>query len=215
MEIFCLLNLVWNAMLFLMESKKRDEDLTRAYQSGEGQALDTLLEQYDQPLRNFIRTISWLKDGPFIDEVLQSTRVIIFEKLRSGGFIPAGAGSFKAWAYKICQNVCWNANKDRARQPKRISELYPEEPTGMPDDLLTKMPTQTVNYDQLATKLKDTTSHLSLEEQKLMTLVSQHKKYQEIQQDPDFAKYSLDYLMRKVYNIRKKMRQVQEKEKKK
>lgn len=199
----------------MINGKRGDENLTRAYRSGELKALDTLLEQYDQPLRNFIRTISWLKDESFIDEVLQSTRITIFEEIRNGRFIPTGAGSFKAWAYTICQNVCWNANKNQARQPKRISELYPEEPTGMPDNLLPQMPMRTVNYEHLATKLKDVTSHLSPEEQKLMTLVSQRKKYQEIQQDPDFAQYSLDYLMLKVYNIRKKMRQVKGKEKKK
>lgn len=191
-----------------MNGKRTDEDLVRAYKSGELKALNSLLKLYEEPLRGFIHTISWLKDASFIDEVIQDIRVTIFEEIRKGRFIPSGVGSFKAWVYKICQNVCWNANKDRARQPKPISELYPEEPTGMPDDLLPKMPTQTVNYDHLATKIKDATSHLSLEEQKLMRLISERKKYKEIQQDPSFSKYSLDYLMLKVYNIRKKAKKL-------
>lgn len=196
-----------------MKGKRTDKDLVRTYQSGELKALDTLLELYDQPLRDFIRTISWVKDDSFIDDVLQEVRIIIFTKIKSGKFIPDSAGSFKKWAYKVCQNITYQANKKSARRERPISEYYPEEPTGMPDDLLPMMPMETVNYDHLATKLKTLLSELSLEEQKLMRLISQKKSYKEIQQDPCFRKYSLDYLMRKVYNIRKKMRKIREKEK--
>lgn len=188
----------------------RDEDLVRAYQSGELKALNTLLELYDQPLRGFIRTISWVKGDSFIDDVIQEVRIIIFTKIKSGGFIPDSAGSFKKWAYKICQNITWKLNKDRARREKPISEYYPEEPTGMPDDLLPRMPTETKDYDGIKQRLNDALSELSLEEQKLMRLVAEKKSYKEIRPDPFFRKYSLDYLMLKVYNIRKKMLRIKE-----
>jgi len=43
-----------------------------------------------------------------------------------------------------------------------------------------------------------------------MKLVAAEVPYQEIQKEPEFQKHSLDYLMRKVYNIRKRMRKKQQ-----
>ncbi|MFH1226734.1 MAG: hypothetical protein V1701_02370 [Planctomycetota bacterium] len=188
-------------------SGRSDEALLEEFRAGNNKALDMLLERYQKILHCFILSFSRIKDLFSIDEILQETLLTILKELKTNDFMLKGTGTFRSWAYLVAKHHCLKATEKLASRPKLLSQVYPDEPTGMPDDLMTNMPTDIVDYEYLDCKLSKAMSELSLEEQKLMRLVSQDKTYKEIQQDPWFSKYSVDYLMRKVYIITKRMRE--------
>jgi RNA polymerase sigma factor (sigma-70 family) len=188
------------------EDTRSDEALIEAYRGGDESALNILFERWTRPLWfSLARRSSFGRDDAYLDDLAQDILLIIFEQIKSGKFISSGEGSFKRWLYTVAQleTLCQDRGRRRAARP--VSQVYPEEPTGIPDDVLTKRPTETKDYDGIKQRLNDALSQLSLEEQKLMRLVSEGKSYKKIQKNPCFSKYSLDYLMRKVYNIRQKI----------
>ncbi|MDI6789046.1 MAG: sigma factor [Planctomycetota bacterium] len=190
----------------MSENIRSDETLLEEFRAGDMNALDMLLERYQKILYHFILSFSRIKD---IDDILQDTLLTILNELKDNNFIPKGPGTFRSWAYSVAKHHCLKATEKLASQIKPISQFYPDEPTGMPDDLIQDISKDIVDYEYLDYKLSQVMSELSLEVQKLMLLVSQDKTYKEIQQDPWFSKYSVDYLRRKVYNIRKRMKSLQ------
>lgn len=188
-----------------MEDTRSDEALVEAYRAGDESALNILFERWTRPLWFYLAKTSFFRDDAYLDDLAQDILLIVFDEIKSGKFTPqVGAGSFKRWLYTVAYLETLRQDKKRRRATRPISQVYPEEPTGMPADILTKRPTKTRDYDRTKRRLNKVLSELSLEEQKLMRLVSE-KSYKEIQKDPDFAKYSLDYLMRKVYIIRQRI----------
>ena len=133
--------------------------------------------------------------------------ITVFNEIRKDkdNFTPAGPGSFKRWVFKIAYFKCLNHDKARRKGIKLTSEIFPEEETGIPDDLVFDLTPRISEYDQASDKSKDALSKLSAEEIKLMKLVSQDMKYKEIVQYPEFRKYPLDALKQKIYNIRKRI----------
>jgi RNA polymerase sigma factor (sigma-70 family) len=186
-----------------------DEELVAASQAGDESALNILFERYAKPLWGYLaRTSFFAKDTAYLDDLAQDILVIVFEEIKSGKFVPAGAGSFKGWLYTVAHLETLRHDKQRRRTHIPISQLYPEEPTGIPDDILAYRPTETKDYEGINQRLNEVLSQLSLEEQKLMRLVSQGEageKYKPVLADPFFSQYSLEYLMRKVYLIRQKI----------
>lgn len=190
------------------EDTRSDEDLVKAYRAGDELALNILFERATKPLWRYLAQTSFFsKDTAYLDDLAQDILVIIFEEVKNGKFVPGDAGSFKGWLYTVARLETLRQDKKRRRTPTRpISQLYPEEPTGIPDDILAHRPTKTKDYDGIKARLNEVLSELSLEEQKLMRLVSARTPYIKILQDPMFSKYSLAYLKLKIYNIRHKKR---------
>lgn len=153
----------------------------------------------------YLMSISFFKDESYLDDIRQQTSVTVFEGIRNGKFVPRGKGSFKKWIYRIAYFACLNSDKNRRKKARPISEVFPEEPTGFPDDLIPKTTPQSSDYEMARRKLQEVTKLLTPDELKLMRLLSDGKPYKEIIQEPEFSKYSLDYLMRKVYTIKKKI----------
>lgn len=185
-----------------------DEALVEAYRQGEQEALEILLERYSTSILGYLASISFFfKDESYLDDIRQQILVTVSEGIRSGRsgrFVPRGEGSFKKWLYRIAYFRCLNSDKKRRKDLKTISEVFPEEPTGFPDDLIMQTRPRSSDYERARRSLQEVSQHLSPDELKLMRLVSDKKPYKEIQSDPDFTKYSLDYLKQKVYNIRQK-----------
>ena len=185
-------------------SQKVTGGTVEEFRAGDVNALDMLLERYQKILYHFILSFSRIKD---IDDILQDILLTILKELKTNNFIPKGPGTFRSWAYSVAKHHCLKATEKLKSQPKPASQVYPDEATGMPDDLIQDMSKDIVDYGYLDYKLSKVMPELSLEEQKLMLLVSQDKTYKEILQDPWFSKYkSVDSLKDKIYKIRKRMR---------
>jgi len=189
------------------EDPRSDEDLVSACLGGDKSVLEILLTRYSTIILSYLLGLSlFTRDEAYLDDLRQEVLLIIWTKLRDGLFMPAGPGSFKRWVYKIAYFEALKQDKRRGKRAKPLSEVFPEEPTGIPDDLLIDLAPRVSDYEEAELKLPEMLSRLSEEEQRLMRLVSEGKPYKEIQQDPSFSRYSLDYLMRKVYIIRQRMR---------
>jgi len=192
-----------------MDDLRSDEQLVEAFLGGDKAAMEILLTRYQTIILAFLCGTSWFtKDKSYLDDVRQEVLVTIFNELRRvpSGFIPAGPGSFKKWVFRIAYFEALNHDKKRRKGLKLTSEVFPEEETGIPDDLIFDVTPTTTDYEEVEEQLKDITAKLTEEELKLMKLVSIPMEYIDIQKQPEFQKYSVDYLMLKVYNIRKRIR---------
>jgi DNA-directed RNA polymerase specialized sigma24 family protein len=190
-----------------------DEALVAAYQAwldgrpaGDPAALEILLTRYYTIIRNDLFGISFFKDAGYLDDVRQQIAITLFTEIRSGRFKPTGDGSFRKWVYTVAHLECLNQDKKHRKQFKPVSEVFPEEPTSLPDDLLPQVTPESADYESADRKLQAVLKYLKPEEQKLMQLVSINTPYIKILQEPEFAKYSLDYLKHKIYNIRQRIR---------
>jgi len=197
----------------MTKEKRRDEALVEAYWEGDQEALEILLKRYLTPILGYLFSISFFKDESYLDDIRQQIFLTAFEWIRSKRFTPRGEGSFKKWLYRIAYFACINSDKKHRKDSKPISEVFPEEPTGFPDDLIMQTRPQSSDYETAHLRLQEVTKHLTPDELKLMRLVCEKKPYKEIIKEPEFAKFSLDYLMLKVYNIKKKIRKIEGKEK--
>lgn len=174
-----------------------DETLVRDFQQGDNGALESLFRSYQEPLWRYARRLSWYRDKSFIDDIRQQVFETILEGIKKGEFDPR-KGSFQGWAYGICKNICREENRNYRRQPRALSERYPEE---MPDELIQVGP-EAGEYHESSDQLEKLLPRLSPEDRQLMFLVGEHKDYNEIQQTPLFNKYSLTTLRQKVCRIR-------------
>jgi len=198
-------------VLKMPNDKRTDEDLVEACRLGDLPAWELLLKRYEQPLRYFLLPFSWIKDASFIDDIIQLTFLTIFKGIKEGKFDPS-KGSFKRWAYGICQKICLAENRKYRRQPKPISERYPEE---FPDDLVAHRPEPTPDpevFDRQRTQLARALEMLTPPERRLFDLRRQGLSYQQIKQLPDFQKFSLGRLRLKYYEIMEKLRTIIKKE---
>jgi len=189
----------------MIDDPRSDEDLVSAYLKGDKPALEILLNRYSTIILSFLGGKSFFyKDEQYLENIRQEVLIKVFNGIRD--FTPTGPGSFKRWVFKIAYFECLNQDKKRRKGSKTISEIFPDEETGIPDDLVFELTPRTKDYDNAELKLEAIRSKLSDEEQKLMRWVSEGKPYKEIQPDPLFSKYSVDYLRRKVSNLRKRIR---------
>jgi len=191
------------------DNQLTDEALVLSYCSGDESAFDLLYQRYYNQIGFYILKQSTYKDSSFIDDVRENVFLKILILFKSGKFEPRGPGTFRAYLYETAQKVCFDQNRERMRADRPVSEVFTDEELSAPDELCYREPDIT-DYDLINDRLKAALSELSLEEQKLMRLVSQGKPYKEIQKHPWFSKYSIDYLKLKVFNIRKKFKKEHE-----
>jgi RNA polymerase sigma factor (sigma-70 family) len=188
-----------------MDDPRSDEDLILAFYAGETAVLDIIFNRYLKPLRFYILKDSWRKDDGSLDDIIQETFLIFLKSLKQGekdGFQPTGAGSFRAWFYTVARNACRTYNRKQSQQPLNVSKSIIETAPAKPvEPALIKKEEAKDRKKQL----RDILSSLSTVEQELMKLVSEGVPYDKIKGMSMFSKYSIDYLMLKVYNIRKKL----------
>jgi RNA polymerase sigma factor (sigma-70 family) len=172
-------------------------------QAGEQSALDVLYRRYYNQIGFYIRKQSSYKDPSFIDDVRQMVFLKVFTIFKAGKFQPIGPGSFRSFLYETARRICFDQNEKRMRHDRPASEIFTDEELSTPDELCYRQP-ETTDYDEINERVKEVLSKLTPEEQKLMWLVSKKIPYKKIILEPEFKKYSIDYLMLKVYNIKKK-----------
>jgi len=187
------------------EDLRTDEDLVAAYRLGDEHSFEVLYYRYFKGLGFYIRKTSRYKDADFVEEVRQLTFIKISEKIRGDEFTPAGPGSFRAFLYETARRITFDQNEKRLRLARPVSEVFTdEELPGLTELVLVKE--QGTDYDRIKERINEVTAELQPAELKLMKLVAAEVPYKEIQKEPEFRKYSVDYLMLKVYNIRKRFR---------
>jgi len=87
------------------------DELAQAAGKGDERAFELIVRRCEAPLRSFVagRIFGW----DLIDEVVQSSFVIAFEKLP--GYQPQG--KFLSWLMGIARNRCLQILTERSRQP--------------------------------------------------------------------------------------------------
>lgn len=192
----------------MSEDRRSDEALVVASQSGEATALEILCQRYYEPVYYYLLKESLIKEASFLEDIRQEIFLTIFKLIKSEKFTPRGEGSFKTYLYTTARNICRTKNRERAKEPKdiygKLLELIPAKPVISPDQTAKKQA-------RIKARLARILDKLSPQEIKLMMLINyEGKTYKQIHELPEFAKYSLDYLMLKVYNIRKKIHKAKE-----
>lgn len=205
----------------MIDDPRSDEALIDAYRKGDKNALEVLFQRYLKPLKLYLARASLSNDHSFLDDVLQDIMLIAFEGITGNKFTDMTPDSFRKWLYTIAHNQCIKQTQEKFKEFKPLSQVFPDDEKGIADgddsgaddlDLMVRIP-EGDDYDTSHNRAEEILSKLSLEEQKLMRLISQGKSYKEIQQHPWFKKYSIDYLMRKVYKIRQKVYKLQKRKK--
>ena len=184
------------------EDKRSDEALILAFYAGETSAVDVIYNRYIKPLRFFLLKESWRKDDSSIDDIIQEAFLILLNTLKDKAFKPEGEGSFRAWFYTVAQNACRTYNRDQSHQPLNISKTLIETAAAKPveSEFIKK-------EDKKDRKkiLREILSRLTPEERELMKLLGEGATYKQIKENSMFSQHPIDYLMLKVYNIRKKL----------
>ena len=186
-----------------MEDIRSDEALVLAFYAGEKTVFDVIFYRYIKYLRFFLLKESWLKDDSSLDDIIQDIFLVVLKALNEKDkFNPRGAGSFRAWFYSVARNVCRTYNREESNQPLHVAqqllETAPDKPTE-PEIIREE------EGNENKEKIKEILSKLEPEERDLIFLLGEGKKYKEIHEMDEFNKHSVDYLMLKVYNIRKKI----------
>ena len=194
------------------DNQPTDEALIDAYHKGDNNAIEILFSRWLKPLKYFLAKTSLSNDHSFLDDVLQDIMLIAFEGITGNKFTDMTPDSYRKWLYTIAHNQCIKQTQEKFKEFKPLSQVFPDDEKGIEegqddsedDDLIVRIP-ESADYDTSHNRTEEILSKLSLEEQKLMCLISQGKSYKVIQEHSWFKKYSIDYLMRKVYKIRQKV----------
>lgn len=188
-------------------SLKADEALIAAYlKSDDRAALETLLLRYLKPIQAYFRKHGRAKDDITLEQRSQDVVLAILEGLRNNRFTDTAPTGFARWVYTICRNICINANR-KSLKVRTFSEVFPAEDQSPDPSVLTEEPDIPAPYEDRRADAERVMAELTPKDQKLVRLrIKENKSYEEIQQDDDFKKYSVDYLMDRMYDIRNKIR---------
>jgi len=203
------------------DDPRTDEQLVKDFLTGDKPAIEILLTRYQTIILAMLCGDTWFAiDKSYLDDLRQEILITIYLELNKdpSGFEPTGPGSFKKWVYRIAHFKALNCDKKRRKDFKLTSEIFSDDDTAIPDDLLFAITPTSTDYEEVEEQLKDISSKLDGEELKLMELLctpvyrpdgtSRPMEYADIQKLDEYKdKYSVDALKQKVYNIRKKIRQ--------
>lgn len=78
-----------------------DEDLVRAYASGNNEAFDTLLARHQQKLFTYI--LQFVHDSDLADDIFQETFIKAITTIRQGRYNEMG--KFAPWLFRIARNL--------------------------------------------------------------------------------------------------------------
>jgi RNA polymerase sigma factor (sigma-70 family) len=202
---------------------RSDEALIAAYRAGLAQgsgdksadspanrdnsALNALFTRYMTHVKAFLFRNSRFKDEAWIEELRQIIFTAVLEGILKGAFEDRGTGSFRAWLFEVARRLCLKHNQKRSADYKDFSQVYPESTTDIPAGLIFKASDEINDYTEIDKAQQQALAKLKPLERRLMELVGDRVEYADIIKLPEFAKYkSVDYLMLKVHNIRKRFK---------
>ena len=99
-----------------MESGKQETRWVLRAQSGDRQALDSLLRTVQQPLYRYLLRL--LSDSALAEDVLQDVFLLIYRKLRW----LQDPGLFRSWAYRIASREAFRSLKKERRWRQSLQE---------------------------------------------------------------------------------------------
>lgn len=96
--------------------ERSDFELVQAYQNGEKQVFQTLLNRHKQKVFNYI--LSLVKDRALADDIFQDTFIKVVNTLRSGTY--HDEGKFIQWVMRIAHNLVI----DYFRKSQKVHLVY-------------------------------------------------------------------------------------------
>jgi len=96
--------------------KRTDNELVEAYQNGEQEVFQTLLERHQQKVFNYI--MSLVKDKSLADDIFQDTFIKVINTLKSKSY--HDEGKFIQWVMRIAHNLVI----DNVRKNQRFRMVY-------------------------------------------------------------------------------------------
>jgi len=189
-------------------NQSSDESLALSCSSGDNSAFDVLFHRYAEQVRLFLLSKSWFKnDDQYIDELVEQSFVVLWQCLKANKFESKGDGSFRKWLFSICHLECFKQDSNRANLPKTTSTLFPASFVDIPVPARKQAEPEdeSLHNEQINEQLKEVLSKLTPKEQRLMQMVADRVKYEDILKDPEFREYkSVDSIKKKIYRIRKR-----------
>ncbi len=189
-----------------MLSTNSDESLTLSCSSGNNSAFDELFRRYVELIRAFLLGKSWFKhDDQYIDELVEQVFVVAWQCLKANKFEPRGEGSFRRWLFSVAHLECFKQDSGRANLPKTTSTLFPASFANIP--IPTKKEVlpedEALRNEQINNQLNNALSKLTPKEQRLMQMVADGVKYEDIlKKHPEYK--SIDNIKKTIYRIRKR-----------
>lgn len=190
----------------MVHNPSSDSSLVSSFLAGNQDALDTLIKRYYTRLFAYIYHTTFYKDDDHVEDIRSETVLTIIRELKAGRFRSETEGSFKSWIFAIARNTCINQDRKRREHAHTFTDTFPEDETGLPDDLIAEITPEPDDYADKEAEVGRALAKLKPDEARLLQLVSDGVKYRDILQMPEFRQYTLDYLKLKIYNIRTKMR---------
>jgi RNA polymerase sigma-70 factor, ECF subfamily len=183
-----------------------DDYLMQQFISGDRDAFSLLVNRYKRDIFNFI--LSKVKDRDLASDLAQDVFVKLFNS--TGRF--SAHGKFKAWLFRIAQNVCI----DQYRKSNKASILFlNEEIESETNEKTTKLdqledeslnPVKELEYSELQTILKLALEKLPEKQQTALVLCQYHgMSYGEI---AEIQKCPLGTVKSRVHNALMKMKDV-------
>ena len=146
---------------------------------GDCAAFAALVEQYKQPLFNFVfRT---LRDETETEDVAQNTFLQVWKSRARY----ERTAKFSTWLFTIARNLCLNEIRRRSRHPaESLEETHPEhddQPSRQYEDKKIFLPTETALHGELAQKIEEALAELPENQRTAILLCRQDElSYEEI-----------------------------------
>ncbi len=189
-----------------MQDAQSDESLALSCLSGNNSAFDELFRRYVELIRAFLLGKSWFKhDDQYIDELVEQVFVVAWQCLKANKFEPRGEGSFRRWLFSVAHLECFKQDSGRANLPKTTSTMFPASFANIPIPAKKEVSPEdeSLKEEQIKEQLKEALEKLTPEEQKLMQMVADGVKYEDIlKKHPEYK--SIDNIKKKIYRIRKR-----------
>jgi RNA polymerase sigma-70 factor, ECF subfamily len=156
-----------------------DAQLMLRVNRGDAAAFATLVEQYKQPVLNFVARS--LRDPTEAEDLAQ---VVFVQAWKSRARYRASA-KFSTWLFTIARNLCLNELRRRARHPAEpLDAPHPEhegEPLHQPPDAQTVSPPDALLHAELERKIEEALAALPENQRTAILLCRQEElSYEEI-----------------------------------
>jgi RNA polymerase sigma-70 factor (ECF subfamily) len=156
-----------------------DADLMLRVKRGDRAAFEALVEQYKQPVMNFIQRT--LRDEAEAEDLAQN----VFLQVYKSRDRYERTAKFSTWLFTIARNLCLNEIRRRSRHPaESLEESHAEhedQPQRQYEDKRVSLPTEDLLQSELAQKIEEALADLPENQRSALLLCRQEElSYEEI-----------------------------------
>ena len=196
--------LEFGMILPMPDDKRSDEDLVRAYKSGDNLALDVLITRYYDRIGHFLLINDWQEDYNNREDVRHIIFLKVIELLKANKFDPEGPNTFRSWLYLTAQHIRHQEENKYTKRPvtfdKKLADVIPSDITATrPVDEITQ------GAEDISAAAEQILSALEPEDRLLLTMTGGDDKisYKKMREKEPFIKYSEADLRQRVCRLRK------------